>query len=465
MKKIKKSIISMFMAFVLMFSFLLPIGQVNTKKASALSPDYMPVETMPTVYYFSDSQPTFKDYLDQQIGLNVIYDTQYFITSQELAFMLYTGYFWGFNQESTNIVIIEIKAIKPDYFILNELFECLQYQGCKVMFISPYQPEFVSGEVLEYVDASMPCNQDLYMRFIKNSIRSMLNTDGCFLDNTTILLDGRFIKRNGLSATADFSEVCAESMVYKRLLLYITYNADSYAEPEFEDELYQGLWGSFQQSTGTTLDYFEEDTEISAYYGFWEGSADSIEGYFQQYYEGHYLAQVRLYYGQMIEDLYSRNIHILTHIGGTQYIDILEMNNASINDIWEMRSYAISVSSYYTTLFGAEAPFLIEYLYAIGIWYLQEEYYDLTYSIASNITDIYNEFGVDLTGFAVYIWEEDPFVDAGEGLPVVREGDLHEEYGTNACNSCNNCADCLEYEQSYLENLFEDLFTDLFYNM
>ena len=465
MKKIKKSIISMFMAFVLMFSFLLPIGQVNTKKASALSPDYMPVETMPTVYYFSDSQPTFKDYLDQQIGLNVIYDTQYFITSQELAFMLYTGYFWGFNQESTNIVIIEIKAIKPDYFILNELFECLQYQGCKVMFISPYQPEFVSGEVLEYVDASMPCNQDLYMRFIKNSIRSMLNTDGCFLDNTTILLDGRFIKRNGLSATADFSEVCAESMVYKRLLLYITYNADSYAEPEFEDELYQGLWGSFQQSTGTTLDYFEEDTEISAYYGFWEDSADRIEGYFQNDHETAYLAQVRLYYGQMIEDLYSRNIHILTHIGGTQYIDILNIDEN--NDFlcgWGMGA-PVALGNYNDVFNNEDSSFLIEHLYAIGIWYLQEEYYDLTYSIASNIAYIYNEFGVDLTGFAVYIWEEDPFVDAGEGLPVVREGDLHEEYGTNACNSCNNCADCLEYEQSYLENLFEDLFADLFYNM
>ena len=65
MKKIKKSIILMFMAFVLMFSFLLPIGQVNTKKASALSIDYISADPMPTVYYFSDSQPAFKDYLDQ----------------------------------------------------------------------------------------------------------------------------------------------------------------------------------------------------------------------------------------------------------------------------------------------------------------------------------------------------------------------------------------------------------------
>ena len=76
-----------------------------TKKVNALSADYPKTNTpMTNIYYFSDSAPAFGEIFDSYIGLNVTYDIQYLLTPQELTYMLYSGYFWGFNQNSFHTI-------------------------------------------------------------------------------------------------------------------------------------------------------------------------------------------------------------------------------------------------------------------------------------------------------------------------------------------------------------------------
>lgn len=448
MRKIKNFFITIVMAIMVLFAGLIPFNGLNEKKANALSPSYAGNNYVDTIYYFTDSTPTFGEVLDSYVGLNVIYDIHPLITSQELAYMLYSGYFWGFDQSVNNIVIIEIKTIQPDASMLEELFECLQVQGCQVFFISPYQPEF--GD-LQYVDESIPCNMDKFSRFLKNSVITMLDENDQLRNCTTIFLDGRFIGLTSVLASYDMAELCASSPVLRRLLLYMYYNCNTDMEIVFEEDLYKAMWQCYKRTYNIQLNYFDGDTDINDYIDMWcaidESNDDTMSNfrdYYGQEYNAYYEEQVGVYYETILTALRDKDIHILTHVDGTLYIDIMDDITNNLNAC----SYNFSD---YVDVFE-EFDVETYYFYYIGIWQLEDEFYDLLLSI--QVVMLATEQYPNVSRYP-YIWVVDPFIE-GEGLVVRLEERMQEIVGTN----CEGCPECVEYPQEELDDMFiERLFS------
>lgn len=409
-----------------------------TRKVNALSPDYPKINTpMTNIYYFSDSAPAFSEILDSYIGLNVTYDIQYLLTPQELTYMLYSGYFWGFNQYNMNIVIIEIKTIKPDPVILENLFECLKLQGCKVMFISPYQPEF--GD-LTFADASMPCDMDKYSRFLKNAIKDVLTANE---EKTTLLIDGRFIGIDGVPELYDIAELCAASSTLRRLLLYMFYNCNTAAEKNFEKDMYEGIWDLSQDILGNNrshYNYFHDSTNISDYVDFWKELYTNGYEYinnFQLDTDSIFTAgrknQIGLYYENIVNALNGRNIHILAHVDGTLYVDILE----------GLTNYNFST---YSDVFDEFDPNGCS-VYSMGISRLKNEFYTLLRSIQEDTPNDEQHSGVRRF---TYLWVVDPIIIGEGGLNVILEDQLQEINSEN----CQEDADCTEYDKEVLNEMF-----------
>lgn len=412
-----------------------------TRKVNALSPDYPKINTpMTNIYYFSDSAPAFSEILDSYIGLNVTYDIQYLLTPQELTYMLYSGYFWGFNQRNMNIVIIEIKTIKPDPMILENLFECLKLQGCKVMFISPYQPEF--GD-LSFADVSMPCNMDKYSRFLKNAIKTMLNANG-ILENTTILIDGRFIGIDGVSELYDIAELCAASSTLRRLLLYMFYNCNTAQEKNFEKDMYEEIWDLSQDILGNNrshYNYFYDSTNISDYVDFWKELYTNGYEYINNFqldidttFTSGRKNQIGLYYENIVNELNGRNINILAHVDGTLYVDILG----------GLTNYNFST---YSDVFDEFDP-NGRSVYSMGIWQLKSEFYALLSSIQAEVNHYINDY--PSVSEKPYIWVVDPLITAPGGLEIILEDQLQEINSEN----CREDADCTEYDKEMLNEMF-----------
>ena len=420
-----------------------------TKKVNALSADYPKTNTpMTNIYYFSDSAPAFGEIFDSYIGLNVTYDIQYLLTPQELTYMLYSGYFWGFNQNNMNIVIIEIKTIKPDPVVLENLFECLKLQGCKVMFISPYQPEF--GD-LSFADASMPCDMDKYSRFLKNTIKTMLSANG-ILENTTILIDGRFIGIDGVPESYNIAELCAASSTLRRLLLYMFYNCNTAAEKDFEKDMYEGIWDLSQDILGSDNrsdhNYFHNSTKISDYIDFWKDLYTNGYEYINNFqldtnstFTSGRKNKIGLYYNDIVNVLNGRNINILAHVGGTLYVDILGdlTNNLSAN------LYNFSTCSDVFDEFDPNG----RSVYSMGISRLKNEFYTLLYSIQEDTPNNDQHSGVRRF---TYLWIVDPITIGSDGLNVVEEDQLQEINSEN----CQEDADCTEYDEEVLNEMILD---------
>ncbi len=403
---------------------------------------------MTNIYYFSDSAPAFGEIFDSYIGLNVTYDIQYLLTPQELTYMLYSGYFWGFNQNNMNIVIIEIKTIKPDPVVLENLFECLKLQGCKVMFISPYQPEF--GD-LSFADASMPCDMDKYSRFLKNTIKTMLSANG-ILENTTILIDGRFIGIDGVPESYNIAELCAASSTLRRLLLYMFYNCNTAAEKDFEKDMYEGIWDLSQNILGSDNrsdhNYFHDSTKISDYIDFWKDLYTNGYEYINNFqldtnstFTSGRKNKIGLYYNDIVNVLNGRNINILAHVGGTLYVDILGdlTNNLSAN------LYNFSTCSDVFDEFDPNG----RSVYSMGISRLKNEFYTLLYSIQEDTPNNDQHSGVRRF---TYLWIVDPITIGSDGLNVVEEDQLQEINSEN----CQEDADCTEYDEEVLNEMFLD---------
>lgn len=445
MKKTRNLFMTIVMAFVMLFAAFAPFVSVNKKQASALSPDYL--EGISTVYYFSDSDPSFKDSLDSYVGVDIVYDTCPLLTAQELAHMVYTGYFWGFNESLDNIVIIEIKTMKPDPYVLENLFACLKAQGCKVMFISPYIVDFSDSE---YADVFMACNVDKYSRYIKNCVRSMLSETGVLRDDTTLLLDGRFI---GIDSATNYNslDLYFSAPTLRRLLFHMYYGCDTEKEKDYEESLYRTLWERYKtdvvEQSGLdpldfNLNYFDDDTQIYGYMDYYIAMWRAVEEANTQMtsYNENCKAEMRVHCQEMIDVLDNKDVYLIAHADGTVYIDIL--NNDSNNT---------NINAMYTYIDYTKMLHLMDnrYFYSMGIWYFKSEFYNVLLDIPKNLP---NEPCYSNVVRYPYIWVEDPFVETEGGLEVILEDTLELIYGDGY----------QEYDEDVLAELFISAFISLF---
>lgn len=216
MKTRKRQFIVVLMSLLFFVTGIFAVSGIQSTKAHALTPDYSHEEG---IYYFYDSSPSFSESESQAIAgpnLKVTYDKKPLVSEQELAYLLYTGYFWGFPGSGNVTVVIDIKTIVPQLDLLEELFTCLKQQNCKVIYITA-----ASAETYHiYVDKLSSCtdvifreSEDDFAYFFEKSIIDMacINT-GVSFDSYPVSWNGvwdndwreRFGKTLAFSLTEDF---------------------------------------------------------------------------------------------------------------------------------------------------------------------------------------------------------------------------------------------------------------------
>lgn len=443
----------------------------NTEKAHALfnSDDMMFDRGYDCLYYFSDSTPNAEYYAEAtRAGIpQTIIDTRYGLTEQELAYLLYSGYFWGFEDDNKNVVVLEFKTMYVSPSLLENLCYCLKQQGCHVMLLTPY---YYSS--IENCDSIRFVEYDELNRFFKDSVIDMLDDNGQLRNKTSILIDGRFFNLNSLGEDGfDVVAACKDEMtpLLSRLLMYMYYGrtvvrdengecVDSYYnESIFARELYVDLWDLFKEyymdEYAYTLNYFEDDVvEMDSYLEMWreiyeERTAANrfLNNYYDDYSEVHqydFDVLVNTYYATIIKSLYNiKQAHVFAHVTGNTYIDILNLTNESdyddiivggiINEP-EPNIYTLTNFNCFQDLFVSTTQYIgqydyeINYLYAMTIYSMKNEFYQLCFDIQESLdeTSLDESFlsflfrcGI-INDFPIYIYAVDPLQTGPNGLRI-----------------------------------------------
>lgn len=458
MRTLKKRLVVVVMSLVLFITGIFAVGGIDRKKAEALSPNYTGGDT---VYYFSDSTPILDEDQVRSIAgnLNVVYDIQLLISPQRLAYLVYTGYFWGFDYSNT-VVIVEIKAMKPDPNTLRDLFECLQVQNCKVLFVSAfeYDDDWI---FMDNVNEYLPCNVDKYGLFLDYSIIDMArqnvgyslsafkdwsllwyNNDwGDIWADTCILLDGRFIGISNYSINTNYDAkyVLAYSTFLQRMILDMRYGTFNDERADFEFNMYRKLWqyyiDNYLEARGYDPDY--SDVEIGRLIEIWAENGFDYEDFFYdngEEYQEYYRDVIWNYFAEgededvegIFKTFVNRKIHILIHFPNSNvYWDIAYVKD----DTEEFFHEFTNVEELYGEL-------EVERLYAMGIWYLDANFYNFLLAAQEYLKND------EIRTISIYIWEVDP-IEWGDGLEIITCEDLLSDYDVSE-----------EYEE---ENLIDDL--------
>jgi hypothetical protein len=458
MKVTRKTFFCLILAFVMLLASITWLGSVSTENADAtLQSD----ESNAEVYYFSDSEPAFSD----EMTKSVYYDIHPLMTQQELAFLIYSGYFWGLNNTTITSVIIEIKTMKPDQYLIEQLFTCLEYQGLKVVFVCPYIYEMgYDMGTGDDIFTAMPYNCDRYSIFFDHSIRYMNDAD---IENTlspsTIFIDGRFFGLTNIQGEYNLLDYWQSSVV-RRIFYDIAYGK---IDENTDKPIYEDLWNYYCQNDiiknagGCTLNYFNGDINIYAYIDLWTEIDDVLgfcrESYSKNYdYDGYeqlatfkkemenaFKSAVGKYYAQIIENFSEEKIHVLAHVDGNEYIDLTKCKNPDSNtdydydydfdliDLSTNKSYFFPADVYhFSTVSGfysvaAENNLNLQNVYAIAIWKLKTSFYKFLRAFQGYRYDL--KPSMDLP---VFVWLVDPFVDEG-GLKVILNDTIINYYDDN----------------------------------
>lgn len=437
MKKLKSRVIVVVMALVLLVTGVFALGGLKSTKAEALTQSQ-------AGYYFCDSVPIMdEETLRIEYKMNNIdYDIQPLISSQKLAYLVYTGYFWGL-EDKYSLVIVDIKAMKPDAQTLRDLFICLKYQNCNVIFVSAYE-EYEYGDAtlfMEYVDDFMPCDLDRYGNFVDYSVLDMAcwnlgysytdikngtvsidysNLDGTWA-GTCILIDGRFIGVfDPLLQKYNAKNILAYSTFLQRLILDIRYGFESEERADFEFEMYRELWQFYYFNFIVPWDDRIEYGNIDMLMDFWQNSGYRYEDFLNHYeeYEEYYLDVIWDCFAEGIDGkfegifkLFKDNIRILVHFPDSDnFWDIINSDENTEKKLYEFTD----IEGWYE---GVEN----KRLYAMVICPLNSKFYDILYG--SQIKS------KERIVRAVYIWSDESIEWDGRGLLVVDLDLLYEMHG------------------------------------
>lgn len=293
-----RKIVSLICAVLLSVTCFAFFGSNNdVKKADALNWQlYQPVgkAAHSSVYYFCDADPYVLYALEPEYARLAVIDQHNLLSEQELRYMLYTGYFWGFKfdpnlEESkyNNVVVIELRTFKPSETTMINFVNCFRYQKAKVIFASPFFRDYSSS-----LDCIMlPTNFDDYAAFLRNTIRiqekRQETNDDLPTDVTTLLLsDDYLLNSTETEITNNFNSVLRRSSHLRRLLSYYNYGLDLDTGIKYEKEFFSQMWRNFfterlsrenntspdEQFTIDDFDSFDDDEEemiISDYENFW----------------------------------------------------------------------------------------------------------------------------------------------------------------------------------------------------
>lgn len=460
MKTTRKTFFSLILVLVMLLTSAVSLGTGTAKKADAVA---QCDEIQSEIYYFSDSSPSFSNLLSS----SAYYDVHTLMTHQEFAFLIYSGHFWGLDRTPVKCVIVEIKTMMPDQCLLEQLFKCLECQGLRVLFICPYIYDmgYTEGPISENIFA-MPCNVDRYSRYIDNSIRYMNDSNiGNTLDPSTIFIDGRFVGLYALQEEYNLLD-CWASPTLRRILYNIAYGE---VDDQMDRPVYEYLWEYYinnefiKEIGGCELNYFDGDTEIDDYIEFWKRIEEyyiSSYGYGYDYEQwltlkagerNVFKAAVGVYYGPIVEEILERNIHILAHVEGNEYIDVIKVIDYSTifpdgyDYFFDADVYHFSDHEEFYEI-AEEYWFDVENIYAMAICRMQSGLYDFLKDMQDFRWTVL-EPRLDLP---VFLWLEDPII-WGDGLKVMIYNEIFDYYDDGLPY----------YDDDWLNGLFAEFLNEL----
>lgn len=476
-----------FLTFLLAFTFIAtavivtPIGK--KQKANALyidGPDGYQYGNN-CIYYFSDS-PITVDYSEQtgRVGMPVIYDVHPYITVQELEYMLYSGYFWGFYDHSKTAVILELKTMKPPQSLLENLIACFEAQGCKVWLITPYYSFF---ELLE-LNGLEGVPYDEYTLFLQDAALGMFSDNGQIRDKTTLFMDGRIAGLYEIPEspeTYDILDICMNQKGFARLLNYI-YNGLIFSmneeqiisrvffdEENFEKSLYIELWDNFANRYGLSLNYFnDEEININNYIDEWrriysdENGGPIANNYYYDYDENllmDFYDENENYYQCIINYLFNKNIHIIANVDGPTYIDLLNwINITDVAPLTYTFTNALAFNNIYQTiLYPNGEPYAIEYVYGMGISNLKPPFHNFLRSCEYGWSVIMEEYNI-LNDFTCFLFVNEPIDESADGLPVYLNSQMREYWSNLGFDDYGDGT----YDEETLFDFYRELM-DFFY--
>lgn len=447
-------------AFTCLFSNGIGITKTNAL-SSTLFPNGKAEHT--TVYYFSDSEPSFLEKLDDMGYQDPVIDVYNLLNEQELRYLIFSGYFWGF-QSSENadentfnhIAVIEIKTFKPSVATITNLVNCLTYQHVSVIFVSPFYEDYsdISGCF------STPCNFDRYTAHLRNSIRYMdyLDASNDGSDSTSVLLSNDFINELILTSSVfDIENIILSSPVLRRMLCYYYYGIDLDNGIKYEKEVYSGRWAELfelnlmqNRFSLTNYNFFDNDEyiieDISSFVDLWEYMVSVDRNNTElfcnaddgSYYNDSYKSSMYNYYqkicisgfdvepgaGETLLPLVARNFFVYVQITGYYFIDLTVMEVRTLDGV------KMHTITYDTT--AACGP--RNRLYAWGTWQLNTDFYTILndHRVDPNAEYI-NTTPIgcngDVISFQTFIFEEDPIEFTENGLPIITDSGLIDLLG------------------------------------
>ncbi len=434
MTKAKNRITGILIALILMVISALSLGGLQTKRANAQTETG---EYTNKIYYFSDSDPTFKDALEMQGRDNVIYDVNYMASPQEFKYLLYTGYFWRFYGSFNVMVIIEVKSFALDQQTLNDLYFCLSEQKCGIMLISPYIDYGI------FMNHYVQCAPDAYSEFLKKpfSVYFKQNDTTEIQDNTTFLLDERLIGIYEALPEYDFDSLIRFPEL-RRLYNYFAFGVNDEDIAGFEEYLYAELWEYYYENYLKDINYngtneYKDATmenlvttwenkseELGEPYGnmwgnYWEYPDEEYQAFSKETYRYYYLNQMNFF-----ENFNSRHIHLIAHIDEENYVDLFDYDEY---DNYHAKLYTFEN---YFALFETIQPSVSEplFVYAMSQWEMKAAFYDFIKKTqdaiengshgstgdSSDAGSSADEFIWNITELPLFVWCKDQ-LQLGEG--------------------------------------------------
>lgn len=418
MTKAKNKITGILVALILILISALTLGGLQTKLANAQTETG---EYTNKIYYFYDSDPYFKTALENDERDNVVYDGRYMASPQEFKYLLYTGYFWRFTNSTGVAVIIEIKSFELEQKVLDDLMYCLDQQNCGFMFISTKAKNDYYN-----VNSYCQCPPDAFSEFLKKPFNRYFYNNNCnqILNNTTFLLDGRLVGIDG-NAGYNFMSLI-RSPELRRLYNYFAFGFNEAYTAAFEEGLYANLWEYYYENylkeiNADCQDYLQI-TDIGVLVQIWKEKSKEYEEPYGNMWEDvsneYVIFAEQTIVSYYFEDTYffnefeSKNIHLISHADGDQYVDLLDFNE--IDDAVEY-TFESSLDLFNTIQpFGGEPLFV----YAMARWEMKADFYDLIKEAQDAIREKPIGFIWNITKLHLFLWHDVPLIWGDDGVEV-----------------------------------------------
>ncbi len=274
-----------------------------------------------------------------------------FITPQELKDLSDHDYF---SQMSYDTVIFELKANLQESDTLNDIFNAIKSEDCKLLFVSAYEiSEYSNDSFVSYADNFLKVKKDRAFAYVSEAVQGIVSNYSSSFGGV-LLLDHRLLSIP--AGNPMVSDICATSPFLKLLIYQLCLQMNLVCNLEDCNDMMNAI-------SENGLDIYV-NKELTNYY-------------------------------YRVDDINGSPIVVTTSSCNLQY------------------------------LFGKPLGFFA----AFGIWELMPNVYSVWKKVQDNA-----ETYIGHSDLTVYIYEEEPIPYSEDGLEVVTDTDLRQQYDNEPVN-------------------------------